>query len=107
MKPKVYIETSIVSYLTARPSRDLIIAAHQQLTYDWWRDERGHYELFISQAVLDEASAGDPAMAQARLEVLHKLTLLSPSGMEGTLARQFVEKGPLPPKAGRKRRQPA
>jgi hypothetical protein len=99
MKPKVYIETSIVSYLTARPSRDLIIAAHQQLTYDWWRDERGHYELFVSQAVLDEAGAGDPAMAQARMEALNSLTLLKKSVAEDELAEKFVKGGPLPPKA--------
>ena len=59
MKPKVYLETTIISYLTARPSRDLIIAAHQQLTQDWWDNRRAEFELYISQLVIQEASAGD------------------------------------------------
>jgi hypothetical protein len=66
-KPTVYIETSIVSYLTARPSRDLLVAAHQQLTVAWWDKQRTHYELFTSQVVLAEARAGDPDVAQRRL----------------------------------------
>src|SRR5437867_2586113 len=60
VKPTVYIETSIVSYLTARPSRDLLVAAHQQLTVTWWDEQRTRYELFTSQVVLAEARAGDP-----------------------------------------------
>jgi len=58
-KPSVYIETSIVSYLTARPSRDVVAAAHQQLTLAWWDTCRHLYELYISQAVWDEAARGD------------------------------------------------
>ena len=57
-KPTVYIETSIVSYLTARPSRDLLVAAHQQLTVVWWDEQRTRYELFTSQVVVAEARAG-------------------------------------------------
>jgi hypothetical protein len=72
----VYIETSIVSYLTARPSRDLLVAAHQQLTVAWWDQQRAHYELFTSQVVLAEARAGDPEAAQRRLAVLERLPLL-------------------------------
>jgi hypothetical protein len=58
MNLKVYIETSIVSYLTARPSRDLIIAAHQQLTQEWWDTRRASFDLYVSQLVIQEASAG-------------------------------------------------
>ena len=52
--PSVYLETTIFSYLAAHPSRDLIIAAHQQITYDWWRDARDRFELYVSEAVLNE-----------------------------------------------------
>src|SRR5438067_7732912 len=72
----VYIETSIVSYLTARPSRDLLVAAHQQLTVTWWDEQRTHYELLTSPVVLAEARAGDPEAAQRRLAVLERLPLL-------------------------------
>src|SRR4051794_39725263 len=57
MKSKLYLEISIVSYLTARPSHDLIRAAHQQVTRDWW-ETRSAFDLYISQLVLDEAKAG-------------------------------------------------
>jgi hypothetical protein len=61
-RPKIYIETTIVGYLTAMSSRDLVTAALQQVTRDWWAS-RGAFDLFISQLVIDEASAGDPATA--------------------------------------------
>ena len=60
----VYIETSIVSYLRQRPSSQVVMAARQLLTHQWWDDERGNYELVTSQYVIDEASAGDPALAE-------------------------------------------
>ena len=66
MRPKLYVETSIVSYLTARPSRELILAAHQQVTREWW-ETRSTFELFISQFVVDESAAGDPKAAESRL----------------------------------------
>jgi hypothetical protein len=59
MKPTVYLETTVVSYLAASPSRDIVVAAHQQITRDWW-DRRDRFELLISQAVLDEAPAETP-----------------------------------------------
>ncbi|HQU45624.1 MAG TPA: hypothetical protein PK867_22615, partial [Pirellulales bacterium] len=70
MKPTVYIETSIIGYLASRPSRDLITAANQQMTHEWWHDHRGRYDIFISQAVIKECSAGDPVAAQERLRLL-------------------------------------
>ena len=71
MNPKTYIETSIVSYLTALPSHDLIRAAHQQVTRDWWAT-RGSFDLFTSQFVLDEAAAGDEGAAASRLATLQE-----------------------------------
>src|SRR5262245_10170591 len=62
MSSKVYLETTIVSYLTARPSRDLVRAAHQEVTSEWW-SARAAFELYVSQIVLDEAAAGDPDAA--------------------------------------------
>ena len=60
MKPKAYIETTVVSYLTAWPSRDVVIAGHQQITREWWENAADRFELVASQLVIDEASAGDP-----------------------------------------------
>jgi PIN domain len=99
MKPKVYLETTIVSYLTARPSRDLIIAAHQQLTQEWWTNRRTDFELYASQLVITEASAGKTEMAQRRLEALNATMLLEIKPEAATLARTFVTGGPLPEKA--------
>jgi hypothetical protein len=76
MKPRLYLETTIPSYLTARPGRDLIVAAHQQLTKEWWHTRRDAFEICISQFVMDEAGAGDASAARERLEVLKPLPLL-------------------------------
>src|SRR5919198_1733340 len=86
----VYIETSIVSYLTARPSRDLLVAAHQQLTVTWWDQQRARYDLFTSQVVLAEARAGDPEAAQRRLAMLERLPLLDITDAAITLAAALV-----------------
>ncbi len=98
-QPTVYIETSIVSYLTARPSRDLLVAAHQQLTVAWWDEQRTRYELFTSQVVLAEAHAGDPEAAQRRLAVLERLPLLDVSDAAITLATLLVTRQALPAQA--------
>jgi len=74
--PSVYVETTIPSYLAAQPSRDLIVAAHQQITHDWWRHARERFDLFISVAVLNEIQAGDPALAAHRLDIVAGLTIL-------------------------------
>ena len=60
MKRRVYIETSVVSYLASRPSRDVVVAGRQQLTHTWWEVRRSAFDLVSSQVVLDEVSAGDP-----------------------------------------------
>jgi hypothetical protein len=74
--PSVYIETTIVGYLTARSSGAVIFLARQQLTRQWWNEERTKYELVSSQLVIDEAGAGDPTAAQERLVYLAGLPLL-------------------------------
>jgi hypothetical protein len=77
MNPKVYIETSVISYLTARLSSDLIVAAHQKLTDDWWETRRFDFELYTSELVFEEARRGDPQAAQKRIMVLQNISLLS------------------------------
>jgi hypothetical protein len=96
MKPKVYLETTIPSYLTARPSRDLVTAAHQQITREWWDTRRHAFDPFVSQMVIDEASAGDPDAAVRRLEVLAPLSLLDPRAEGADLAQALIEQVPLP-----------
>lgn len=76
MKPKVYIETSIPSYLTAWRSRDLIVAANQEITKEWW-DSREQFDLYISALVIQEAGAGNPEAAQKRLEQLDDIPELN------------------------------
>ena len=68
MKPTAYIETSVVSYFAARPSRDVVVAAYQQITREWWRTAADRFDLVISALVLSEAEAGDPQAAQARIK---------------------------------------
>ena len=67
MNPKSYLETTIPSYLTSRPSRDLVMAAHQQITREWWDTQRDAFDLFVSQMVLDEVSSGDPEAAAVKV----------------------------------------
>ena len=96
MKPKVYIETTIVSYLASKPSRDLITAAHQQITHDWWETRLTDFEGYISQFVLDEAGAGDADAAAKRLALLASFPLLDATPEALELARVFVERGAIP-----------
>jgi hypothetical protein len=99
MKARVYLETTIPSYLTAWPSRDLIQAAHQQLTREWWEKRREQFELFISQVVLRECQAGDPTAAAARLEILQGLPLPEQTDEATKLAQALLQEVPLPERA--------
>jgi hypothetical protein len=99
MKPRVYLETTIPSYLSAWPSRDLIRAAHQQITRDWWDKRRTEFELYISQVVLRECQAGDTTAAADRLKVLQDLPLLEQTGATTQLAQALVDHVPLPERA--------
>ena len=100
MRTRVYIETSIVSYLTAKPSHELIIAAHQQVTRDWWETQRGSYDLYTSQFVIDEAGDGDSDAAKARLEALSAIPLVPLTPESVALGKELVKAGLLPRKAG-------
>lgn len=98
MKPKVYVETTILSYLTALPSRDLVIAAHQQVTAEWWQS-RERFSLFVSEVVLAEAGRGDPAAAARRLDAAKAMETLSVTPEAQTLAGALLEAAALPKNA--------
>ena len=98
MKHKVYLETTIPSYLTSWLSRDLVIAAHQQITREWWQN-RNRFDLFISQVVMREVSGGDLQMAAKRLEVLENVSVLEVTKEAIELAQKLVDRGPIPEKA--------
>lgn len=99
MKARVYLETTIVSYLASRPSRDLVLAAHQQVTRDWWELRRNDFALHVSQYVIDESSLGDDEVAARRLSYLRGIPLLEtrPSVIE--LAESLVREGVVPRRA--------
>lgn len=99
MAERVYIETSFVGYLTSRPSRDLVVAAHQQITHDWWDTRRVSFELCVSQLVIQEAGDGDPQAAQERLDILAGMTMLKIEEEAMSLAEELVQAGELPDKA--------
>ena len=101
MPRRIYIETTIPSYLTARPSRDIVQAARQQLTREWWDVERRNYDLCISQIVLDEAAAGDAEAAQRRMAVIDTLPLLDLTFEVDGLAETIMQSGLLPVSASR------
>jgi predicted nucleic acid-binding protein len=95
----LYIESSIVSYLCQRPSSQVVIAARQLLTHQWWDEKRADYDLVTSQYVLDEASAGDPVPAAERLQLLDGIPLLPLDPEIGVIAQEIMSRAILPPKA--------
>jgi hypothetical protein len=99
MKPKVYIETTIPSYLAAHLSNDLRVAANQNTTIEWWETRRASFDLFISEFVAVEASLGDFQLACKRLEIVGDLPKLSVTEAVRTLAKALVSEGPIPPNA--------
>jgi predicted nucleic acid-binding protein len=96
MNQTIYIETTIISYLTARPSRDLIVAAHQQITQEWWETRRKFFDVFISELVIREAGSGDKMAAQIRLAALNDIPLIELNEEILTLANTLIAEGPIP-----------
>jgi predicted nucleic acid-binding protein len=96
VKEKVYIETSVVSYLCSRPSRDLIVAANQEVTQEWWRDERCRYELFVSEFVLAEIAAGDHTAAVKRQDAVQDIAILPANEASELLAGEIMKQAKLP-----------
>jgi predicted nucleic acid-binding protein len=99
MSETVYIETSILGYLTARPTRNLILAANIEVTKEWWESHRSTFTLYVSQVVLDEVARGDAEIALKRLEILNGLPLVELNQSVRSLAAQFLSRSSLPPKA--------
>jgi hypothetical protein len=100
-KPKVYIETTIISYLTAWRSAELLMAARQQSTRDWWDTQRPKFDIFTSELVLLEAGAGDPRAAAARLQVLSNLVTLFVGAEAKQLAELLISARAVPMAASR------
>jgi len=95
MKQKIYIETSVISYLTGRPSKDIIIAGHQAATRDFW-DLLPEFDVYISELVLEEAGQGDLLASTARLKVLEEFQELEINKVCGDLASQLISDGVIP-----------
>jgi hypothetical protein len=99
MSETVYIETSILGYLTARPSRDIVVAANIEVTREWWDTRRSDFQLYSSQAVIKETSQGDTMISSQRLEILRNFSLLDLNPSVLDLAEQFLGRSNLPAKA--------
>jgi predicted nucleic acid-binding protein len=99
VKAKVYIETTVISYLTARLNRDVVITGHRKITRAWWQTCRERFELVASQLVVREASAGDSRVAQERLDSLATLTLLEVTEEAAGLAQELLTAGAVPENA--------
>lgn len=95
----MYVETSVISYLTAWASRDVVVAGHQQVTHDWWKSSQDGFEVLASELVVQEASVGDRDAAQDRLVVLNTQTLLEITESSRDLARELVIAAAIPAKA--------
>ena len=96
---RVYLETTIISYLTARPSREVVVAGHQMVTRSWWDYKKAAFSVFVSELVIQEAMAGDAEAAKARLEMISNLAVLQLKPIASTLAKDLLFQGALPPKA--------
>ncbi len=98
---KVYLETSVISFLTARPSRDVVKLAKQELTRDWWETSRSSFDLHVSFAVLDEIRKGDPEAAERRLAAVAGLPVLGAGSDDAvdSLFEQLLDAGAVPPGA--------
>ena len=99
MNPSAYIETSVISYLTARPSRDVVVAAYQQVTREWWRSARDRFVVFAYALVISEAGTGDAEAARARLDLLATIPLLDATPEAVELTRTLLDLGGVPRKA--------
>ena len=97
----VYLETSFLSYLVAPPSRDLLVAAHQQVTQDWWRKRKPMFSCYISQVVIDEAARGNPEEAKKRMGIADQLPVLEITVDAEKFAKAILDAGILPQKAVR------
>ncbi len=99
MKPKIYIETSVISYLTSPPRRDVVALGRQEVTRRWWETRRGRFLLVVSPVVLQEAQQGDPGYALARMNAMISIPVVDISARARTIASALIEEKGLPEKA--------
>ena len=99
MKESVYIETTIVSYLASRPSRDIVLAAWQEITRSWWEERKSAFDLYISERVISEVSAGDKIASQKRIEIIKGLQVIELTDEAVELANTLFTELSLPEKA--------
>jgi len=93
---KVYVESSVISYITARPSRDLVVSARQAITNEWWEQKRKKYDVYISELVIEEISSGDKEAAQKRLDVVKQIPNLEITEIAKDLASLLISSGAVP-----------
>ncbi len=98
-KPEAYVESSVISYRSARPSRDVIVLSHQEITRIWWEKHLHEYSVFISEVVLDEIRRGDHEAASERLSLVSSMPLLTIEPDVERLALIYQEKLQLPAKS--------
>ena len=101
MNKSVYIESSVISYLTARPSRDLVIAGHQAVTAEWWDDRRLRYDVYVSPLVVEEISAGDALAAEERLRVIADIPSVAIAAEAESLASALLAANAVPANSAR------
>ena len=99
MKPKVYIETTIPSYVTALPAKNVIIAGKQETSRQWWEEKKEHFELFISPFVIEEAEKGDADMSALRIGLINDVPILAVDDTVTDIARAILAKNIIPEKA--------
>nr|VFK78759.1 MAG: hypothetical protein BECKSD772D_GA0070982_102419 [Candidatus Kentron sp. SD] len=96
MRKSVYVESFVVSYLTSRPSRDVVVAGHQAITVEWWQFGRSAYEVFVFPLVIEEISAGDPAAAEERIEAIDGIPSIPISTDAQLIAEALISSKAIP-----------
>jgi len=99
VKPRVYLETSVVSYLVGRLSRDVVVLGNQELTREWWENRRAEYDLFISEVVIGEATIGDAELARQRIAICEALPVLALTNEAERLAPLLLRAAAMAPNA--------
>ncbi len=98
-KPTLYLETSVPSYYTARPSTDLVVLTHQHLTREWWENRLDSYEVYVSEVVYDEIQRGDAEAARRRVASIESFPMLDVTDETESLAMHYINELPLPESA--------
>ncbi len=92
----VYVESSVISYITAKPKRDVVVSARQALSIEWWESKRSQYEVYISELVIEEIASGDSNAAQKRLDIIKNITTLEATLEAKNLAGLLISEGAVP-----------